>query len=66
MMLAERLAKPVSTRIREWIETRRSVAARSPRRYENLEDDLCPMSEENHHLSEEQARHLTIHGVSQN
>jgi pimeloyl-ACP methyl ester carboxylesterase len=24
------------------------------------------MKEENHHLSDEQARHLTIHGVSQN
>lgn len=65
-MLAERLAKPVATRIRDWIDTRRSVAARTPHRYATLDEAFTRMKEENHHLSDAQARHLTIHGVSQN
>lgn len=65
-MLAERAARPVDRRIRDWVESRRSLAGRTARRYPTLEDALARMQEENHHLSQEQARHLTIHGVSQN
>jgi pimeloyl-ACP methyl ester carboxylesterase len=65
-MLAERLAKPIDQRLRDWIDARRGVAARTQRRYATLEDALKRMKEENDHLSDEQARHLTIHGVSQN
>ena len=65
-MLAERLKRPVDARLRDWIDARRGVAARAPRRYATLEEAFERMKTENHHLSEEQARHLTIHGVSQN
>lgn len=65
-MLAERLAKPVSKRLRDWIEAKRASAGRTPKRYATLDDAYARMKEENHHLSDEQARHLTVHGVSQN
>ena len=55
-----------ATRLRSWIESGRDLARRSPRRYPRLEDALKRMQEENPHLSEEQARHLTIHGANQN
>ena len=53
-------------RLRGWIENGRMLAGRRPRRYERLEDAFKRMQEENPHLSEDQARHLTIHGVNQN
>ena len=48
------------------LQSKRAVAGRTPRRYANLEDAYKRMKEENNHLSDEQARHLTIHGISQN
>ena len=60
------LEKPIGQRMREWIELKRSKSARPPRRYENLEDAYKRMKEANAYLSDEQARHLTIHGISQN
>jgi len=65
-MLAERLGQAIDARLRQWIDARRAVAGRTQRRYAKLEDAYQRMREENHHLSDEQARHLTIHGVSQN
>ena len=53
-------------RLRGWIESGRKMAGRTPRRYPKLEDAFRRMQEENPHLSEDQARHLTIHGVNQN
>ena len=53
-------------RMRGWIETQRSLAARQPRRYASLDDAYRRMLEANPHLSAEQARHLTIHGTNQN
>jgi pimeloyl-ACP methyl ester carboxylesterase len=50
----------------EWIREQRSLAGRLPRRYASIEDAFRRMQEENPHLSAEQARHLTIHGVNQN
>ncbi|MET0545674.1 MAG: alpha/beta hydrolase [Caulobacterales bacterium] len=63
---AEEISVPINERIRKWIEARRGVAARSPRRYATLEDAYKRMKDENRNLSDEQSRHLTIHGVSQN
>jgi len=37
-----------------------------PRRYASIEDAVKRMQEENPHLTLEQARHLTQHGVNQN
>jgi len=53
-------------RMRTWIDTQRSLAARQPRRYASLDDAYTRMLEANPHLSAEQARHLTIHGANQN
>ena len=50
----------------EWIREQRTLACRLPRRYASIEDAFRRMQEENPHLSAEQARHLTVHGVNQN
>ncbi len=53
-------------RMRAWIDQQRSAAGRQPRRYASIEEALARMQEQNKHLSAEQARHLTQHGVIQN
>lgn len=53
-------------RWRDWIAERRLLSARPPRRYASIDEALARMRSENSHLSEEQARHLTIHGVNHN
>lgn len=65
-MLAERAAVDFAQRTRDWVEKKRAAAGRTPRRYATLDDALKRMMEENRHLSEAQARHLTIHGVNRN
>ena len=42
------------------------LSGRLPRRYASIEDACKRMQEANRHLSPEQARHLTQHGVNQN
>ena len=64
--LAEIAAKPMSERMRTWIEQQRAAAGRTARRYKTLEEAYARMQEQNKHLSAEQARHLTLHGVFQN
>ena len=44
----------------------RALSGRQPRRYPTLEAAYARMQEENKHLTPEQARHLTQHGVNQN
>jgi len=53
-------------RMRGWIDTQRSLAARQPRRYVTLDEAFRRMLEANPHLSTSQARHLTVHGANQN
>lgn len=53
-------------RIRGWIDGTRALAGRQTRRYPTLEDAFARMHSANAHLSEEQARHLTVHGSNQN
>ncbi len=65
-VVAERAAIGIAERMRSWIEERRGLAGRLPRRYASLEDAVRRMQEENRRLSPEQARHLTLHGVNQN
>ncbi len=66
-MVAERYAKPASPqRMRDWIDEQRGLSGRLPRRYASIEEAYKRMQEENKHLSAEQARHLTLHGVNQN
>ena len=50
----------------DWVRNTRRIAGRLPRRYPTLEDAFQRMQTENPHLSEAQARHLTIHGSNQN
>ena len=61
-----RAATPFAERMRSWIEEQRSLSGRMPRRYATIEDAFRRMQEENRHLTPEQARHLTQHGVNQN
>jgi pimeloyl-ACP methyl ester carboxylesterase len=53
-------------RIRAWIDNTRALAGRIPKRYPSLEDAYARMRSANTHLSDEQARHLTVHGSTQN
>ncbi|MBW8784736.1 MAG: alpha/beta hydrolase [Novosphingobium sp.] len=63
---AERDARPIADRIREWIADKRKAAGRMPRRYPTIEAAYARMKEENAYLTDEQARHLTIHAISRN
>lgn len=65
-VLAERAATPFAERWRKWIADKRTAAGRLPKRYATLEDALARMKAENGYLTDDQARHLTIHGVNRN
>ena len=65
-VLAEGGRRDIAQRMDEWIREQRGLAGRVPRRYASVEDAFRRMQEENPHLSAEQARHLTAHGVNQN
>jgi pimeloyl-ACP methyl ester carboxylesterase len=65
-MLAERFAKSFHERMQGWIAEQRALSGRLPRRYATIEDAWKRMQEENKHLSPDQARHLTLHGINQN
>ncbi len=64
--LAERDKMTSQERMREYIDSLRKLSGRVPRRYPSLEEAFKRMQGENPHLSPEQARHLTVHGVNQN
>jgi pimeloyl-ACP methyl ester carboxylesterase len=55
-----------STRNRKWIKDMQHFDTRNPRRYGSLDEAVRRMVEENPHLTEEMARHLTIHGMRPN
>jgi pimeloyl-ACP methyl ester carboxylesterase len=63
---ARRAGVPIADRMRNWADEIRGLSGRIPRRYASIEDALKRMQEANRHLSPEQARHLTQHGVNQN
>ncbi len=52
-------------RTREWVEKRRELAARTPRRFDTIDAAVARMAKANKHLSEERARYLATHGVRQ-
>lgn len=58
--------EPVADRWRKWIEDRRALSARLPKRYATLEEADARMHAENPQLSADRARHLTVHGISRN
>jgi len=59
-------ATPYPARMREWIDMRRKSAGRLPRRYPTIEAAFARMKAENAYLTDAQARHLTVHGISRN
>ncbi|MBB4642066.1 alpha/beta fold hydrolase [Rhizorhapis suberifaciens] len=63
---AKRASTPNAEHFRRWIADKRAAAGRIPKRYASIEDALARMQAENSYLSEEQARHLTIHGINRN
>ncbi|MAG29549.1 MAG: alpha/beta hydrolase [Deltaproteobacteria bacterium] len=50
----------------QWIDVVRKGSRRQPRRYPSIDEAAARMQSENLHLSPEQARHLTVHGVARN
>ncbi|WP_156680547.1 alpha/beta fold hydrolase [Sphingomonas profundi] len=56
-------ARPIDARWREWMAERRALSGRTPRRYGDVEEALGRMRAQFPQLSEEQARHLTVHGL---
>ena len=64
--IERRNARAIDTRLRDWIDEQRDLAARLPRRYPSLADACGRMQEANPRLTEAQARHLTVHGANQN
>ena len=65
-IIKQRIEQPITDRLHLWVEDLRKLSGRMPRRYVTLEDAYERMQTENPHLTEAQARHLTIHGSNQN
>jgi pimeloyl-ACP methyl ester carboxylesterase len=61
-----RVHNPAPDRLRTWIENVRNIAHREPHSYPTLEAAVARMREANPHLSDEVARHLTLHGTNWN
>ena len=64
--IQEKAQESEPDRWRNWIESRRASARRTPKRYPTIEAAVGRMRERNEHLSLEQALHLTMHGVNRN
>ncbi len=62
----ERAKKPVLERIQTWLDDSRKLAGYQHRRYATIEEAVARMKEANKRLSDDQARHLTEHGIAQN
>jgi pimeloyl-ACP methyl ester carboxylesterase len=65
-ILARMHGVPGWKRTRDWVAQMQAMAARQMRHYPSIDAAAKRMLEENPFLSEEQARHLTIHGVARN
>ncbi len=65
-MIRDRMNIPAWQQIDQWIREVRGLSSRQPRRYPSIGAAAARMLEENSFLSEEQARHLTVHGVARN
>lgn len=59
-----RIHSPASERMRKWIERVREVEKRRQKSYSSLDAAVARMKEANPHLSDEVARHLTLHGTN--
>lgn len=56
----------IAERMQKWIGEQRQLATREPHGYSSIEAACARMQEANQHLSPQQIRHLTEHGVKQN
>jgi pimeloyl-ACP methyl ester carboxylesterase len=63
---SHRVHNPPPERLRAWIDGVRKLEQRDPHHYPNLEAAVTRMKEANPHLSDEVARHLTLHGTNWN
>jgi pimeloyl-ACP methyl ester carboxylesterase len=59
-----RVHGPASQRVRVWIETVRNLEKRHPKSYPTPAAAMARMKEANPRLSDEVARHLTLHGTN--
>jgi pimeloyl-ACP methyl ester carboxylesterase len=59
-----RVHGPASDRQRHWIETVRDLEKRRSKSYPNIESAIARMREVNPRLSDQVARHLTLHGTN--
>jgi pimeloyl-ACP methyl ester carboxylesterase len=59
-----RVHGPASERLRQWIEDVRDLEKRHPKSYPNPAAAMARMKVVNPRLSDEQARHLTLHGTN--
>ena len=64
--VSHRVHHPAPERTRTWMEGVRQAEHREPRTYPNLTAAVSRMKEANPHLSDEIARHLTVHGTNWN
>jgi pimeloyl-ACP methyl ester carboxylesterase len=55
---------PASRQLRYWIESVRDIEKRKQKSYPSLEAAIARMKEANPHLSDEVAKHLTLHGTN--
>jgi len=61
---AHRVHGPASQRLRTWIENVRDIEKRQQHPYPSLDAAIARMQQANPHLSDEMARHLTLHGTN--
>jgi pimeloyl-ACP methyl ester carboxylesterase len=59
-----RVHGPGSEQLRYWIESVRNIEKRKQKSYPSLEAAIARMKEANPHLSDEVAKHLTLHGTN--
>ena len=59
-----RVHGPASEQLRHWIESVRDIEKRKPKSYPSLDAAIARMKEANPHLSDEVAKHLTLHGTN--
>jgi pimeloyl-ACP methyl ester carboxylesterase len=57
---------PASVRMRSWVKDMAEFDRRHPRRYASVAEAVKRMLEENPHLTQDMAEHLTVHGAKPN
>jgi pimeloyl-ACP methyl ester carboxylesterase len=63
---AEIARQTIDERLRSWIDSKRALGKRRPRQHDSVEAAVEHMHKSNPHLSDEQVRHLTEHGLRPN